>query len=237
MNVLHAHLWGSPWTDNMGIYILTPDVCEQMLEIIEDEKDVNAQNMWPHLWNFVHDYIKKCGPTFFKLSGASPKDAGFPLKAVDAQYVFDVCFKSLRFLEELANASTFNYDIALILQKWNNDIEQGDEYRVLVDNGQFSLAIGMKDCKLADENVSDWLRKYIDEHVHLFPSSTIAVDLVYKSDSSIIFVEFNPIDDELDLYNINLEILSHNLRCEINKTSATMQLIKNLYPTSSATIT
>lgn len=68
MNVLHAHLWGSPWTNDMGIFRLSPAVCKQL----EESDSVHAiQTDMPDLWRFVDEFISNNGPCFFKLSNQS----------------------------------------------------------------------------------------------------------------------------------------------------------------------
>jgi hypothetical protein len=231
MNILHAHLWGSPWVDDLSIFKLSSWRCKQLCEIEPHrvEKEI------PYLWLFIENIIDARGPCFFKLSCTSPKDSIYPcstpkLKGMDAQYVINVCLNSPRFIEELENAYLLGYDVAFILKKWNDDIEKSDEYRLFVGDGRYELAVNMNNNKIVgvDNQLNTIFDEFVKNHVDSFPGLTLAIDVAYSVEKDeIIFIEFNPIDDELDTYEVDCDVFSETIRRALASESETWKKLKH----------
>lgn len=237
MNILHAHLWGKPWTNELGILTLDPEACEKLLQMIEEQVSIQfVKIVLPEVWNFIDNYIKECGPCFFRLSGASPKDSTYMcqgplLKADSVEHLLQVCFESNRFMEELDEAVLLEREIALILKKWDDNIHKCDEYRIFVGDGEYELAVRTSDTQLAKNDVAYRLRNYVKKYASLFPASTLAVDVAFDNiTQNIIFIEFNPIDDELDMYNVDLSLLSDTIRTAQVCPSITYKLLSECAP-------
>jgi|CXWK01.1.fsa_nt_gi hypothetical protein len=234
MNILHAHLWGEPWTNDLGIFKLDSELLEKLLHLIEEQVSTRfVKIVLPELWDFIDNYIKEHGPCFFRLSGASPKDSTYKcqgplLKADDIEHVLQVCFESNRFANELDEAILIDRDIAFILRKWNDEIHKCDEYRIFVGDGNYELAVRMPDTELAKDNVAYHLRKFVEKHASTFPAPTLVVDVAIDPVTyDITFIEFNPIDDELDMYNVDLSLLSETIRIAQVQPSATFKLLQD----------
>jgi hypothetical protein len=234
MNILHAHLWGDSWTSDLGIFELDSEMCEKLLHLIEEQVSIQlVKIVLPELWNFIDDYIKEHGPCFFRLSGASPKDSTYKcqgplLKANDVEHLLQVCFESNRFIDELDESILIDRNIAFILRKWNDEIGKCDEYRIFVGDGEYELAVRMSDMEFAKDNVAYHLRKFVEKHVSSFPSSTLVIDVALDPVTyNVIFIEFNPIDDELDMYNVDLSLLSDTIRTAQVQPSETFKLLDN----------
>lgn len=230
MNILHAHLWGSPWIDDLSIFKLSSFRCKQLCEI-ESE---NVEKEMPYLWLFIENVIENIGPCFFKLSCASPKDSNYPcstpkLKGINAQHVINVCLNSPRFIEELENAYIVGHDVALILKKWNDDIMKSDEYRLFVSDGKFELAVNMNNPKVdVDNQLNIIFDEFVKNHVDSFPGLTISIDVAYSFEKEqVIFIEFNPIDDELDTYEIEFNKFSETIQCALQTESETWKKLKH----------
>lgn len=200
MNILHAHLWGQPWMNDFGILNLDTEMCEKLLNMVEEQVSIQlVKVVLPELWNFIDNYIKEHGPCFFRLSGASPKDSiykcqGPLLKAYDTEHVLQVCFESDRFAEELDEAILLDRGIAFILRKWNDEINKCDEYRIFVGDGEYELAVRVSDTLLAKNDIAFHLRNYVEKHVSSFPASTLVIDIAIDPITyNIIFIEFNPL--------------------------------------------
>ena len=237
MNILHAHLWGKPWTNELGILTLDPEACEKLLQMIEEQVSIQfVKIVLPEVWHFIDNYIKKNGPCFFRLSSASPKDSTYTcqgplLKADSIEHLLQVCFESNRFMEELDETILLEREIAFILKKWDDNISKCDEYRIFVGDGKFELAICMSDTKLATRDVEQQLRNFVEKNVSFFPSHTLVVDVAFNNVThDIIFIEFNPIDDELDIYNVDLSLLSDTIRIAQVQQSATYKLLLECAP-------
>lgn len=215
LNVLHAHMWGSPWTNDLGIFVISPKMALEMLSSIDCNSKFQNLTFPSALNEFIETFIQNNGPCFFRLSGASPKDSTFAntplLKATSAEYIRKVCIESNRFEEELETCVLTDRSIAFILRKWDEKIEKCDTYRIFVGEGEYELAVRMSDCTIAKGSTAFNLRKYVDKHIKTFPHYTLALDVALDGDN-IIFIEFNPIDDELDMYNVDLNFLSPAIR-------------------------
>lgn len=234
MNILHAHLWGESWTSDLGIFKLDSEMCEKLLNMIEEQVSIQlVKIVLPEFWDFIDNYIKENGSCFFRLSGASPKDSTYKcqgplLKADNIEHLLQVCFESNRFADELYETLIIDHEIALILRKWNDNIDKGDEYRIFVGDGEFELAVRMPDTQLATDNIAYHLRNYIEKYASSFPAPTLAVDIAINPLTyEITFVEFNPIDDELDMYNVDLSFLSDTIRIAQVQPSATFKLLQD----------
>ena len=202
-SVLHMHKFGHPWIDHLKVFPLSSELRQILYKACEtnDTKLLQTEEFLP-LWNEIDVYIKENGPMFFKLSSISAKDSYFKddgplLKATNAEKLFNVFVTSMRICEELEDED----DFAIILTPWNDKIKVNNEYRCFVFYGVCEAIAKLDESELTPR-ADKLVRDYIKKHLHLFPSQTVALDLVVTDTDEIIFIEFNPIDDELDTYGI-----------------------------------
>lgn len=146
---------------------------------------------------------------FFKLSSVSPKDVilddGNPtLKATSAERLFNVITKSFRILDELEEQKEDNH-FALILSKWDDKIKYENEYRCFIFNGLCEAIAKLSDESEPDIYTENIINDFINRHKDKFPDSTVALDISVDTSvqkDKIKFIEFNPVDDELDTCGI-----------------------------------
>lgn len=199
----HAHKWGSPWTDNMGIFLLTKQDQQLLWQACQD---LNPEIIKPlELWTQVDQFIQQNGTCFFKLSTASSKDVtledglGPSCKVDSPERLFKALTRSFRIMEYLEDE---DIDYALVLTKWNEKINFKNEYRCFAVDGTCEAISHMDDCTDPKPEIATFIHQYIQQHHTTFPESAVALDLCVTDDSEIIFIEFNPIDEELDSYGI-----------------------------------
>ena len=202
-SVLHMHKFGHPWTDHLKVFKLSSDLQQILYKACQTNnvKLLQTSEFLP-LWNEIGVCIKEHGPMFFKLSSISAKDSYFKsdeplLKATNAEKLFNVFVTSMRICEELEDED----DFAIILTPWNDKIKVNNEYRCFIFYGICEAIAKLDEGELTPK-VDQLIRNYIQKHLHLFPSQTVALDLVVTDADEIIFIEFNPMDDELDTYGI-----------------------------------
>jgi len=218
----HAHKWGHPWIDQMGIFPLTKQ--EQQL-LWQACQDLNPDLIKPiKLWKDIDNYIQENGTCFFKLSAASPKDVnledgkGPSCRADSVERLFKALTRSFRIMEYLEDE---DIDYAIILTKWNDKIDFKNEYRCFVLDGVCEAISHMDNCQDPSPEITTLIHQYIQQHHPTFPESVVALDLCVTNDHEIIFIEFNPIDEELDSYGIierNVKI-SEKLYAQLQKPS------------------
>lgn len=199
----HAHKWGHPWINNMKIFLLTKP---NQLLLWNACQDLNPNLIKPtKLWHEIDQYIQQTGPCFFKLSTASPKDViledgkGPSCRADSVERLFKALTRSFRIMEYLEDDLE---DYAIVLTKWNDKIEFKNEYRCFVVDGVCEAISHMEDCTDPSPEITTLIHQYIQQHHNTFPESAVALDLCITGDHEIIFIEFNPIDEELDSYGI-----------------------------------
>lgn len=203
-NSLHAHKWGPKWTANMGIFILKKD--EQKL-LYDASQELNPDMIkGTELWNQIKTFIDTTGVCFFKLSTATSKDVtlddglGPSYKAVSVERLFKALTKSFRIMEYLEDPwSPEGY--AIILTKWNDKIDLNNEYRCYICDGVCEAISRIVDCTEPSEKIRQMIKDYIEINKDSFPEESLALDLCIMGDE-IIFIEFNPMDEELDRYGI-----------------------------------
>lgn len=198
-SVLHMHKFGHPWINHLEVFPLSPDL-QQILYKACQTNDIKLLQMseFISVWDKIDTYIKKNGPMFFKLSSISAKDSYFKsdeplLKATSAEKLFNVFVTSMRICEELADED--EDDFAIILTPWNDKIKTDNEYRCFIFHGVCEAIAKLDEGELTP--IADQIiRNYIKQNLYLFPSKTVALDLVVTDAAEVIFIEFNPIDDE-----------------------------------------
>lgn len=203
MDSAHAHKWGHPWIDNMGIFLLSKS--EQKL-LWQACQDINHNLIKPTpLWEQINQYIQQNGTCFFKLSTASSKDVNLEdgiepsCKADSVERLFKALTRSFRIMEYLEDESQ---DYAIILTKWNDKIDFKNEYRCFILDGVCEAISHMEDCKDPSPEIHLIIHQYIDFHKNTFPESAVALDVCVTDEKEVIFIEFNPVDEELDTYGI-----------------------------------
>lgn len=206
MDCLHVHHWNPFWTNNLRIFLLSDNNRKTLLEAYQksDIKLLQAGEFLS-LWNGIDKAIEEIGPVFFKLSSISPKDSyykssnGEPvLKSSNTEKLFNVFLTSMRIGEEIEDEG----DFAIILAPWNDKIKFDNEYRCFVFYGVCEAIAKMCDESDPNARLTLLINNYINKHLHLFPSKTVALDIIVTEQDEIIFVEFNPIDDEIDNFGI-----------------------------------
>lgn len=204
-NILHAHKWGTPWTNHLKVFHMNKeqqnilhDACEKNdIEILKNKKFIS-------LYNEIDEYIRNNGPMFFKLSSISPKDSYYKdptnaplLQASNADKLFNVFVTSMRITEELEDNDLF----PIILSPWNDKISEDDEYRCFIFYGNCEAIAKRDDESEPTSEINSLITNFIEKHKKEFPDQTVALDVAVEGDN-VIFIEFNPVDDELDTYGI-----------------------------------
>jgi hypothetical protein len=217
-NTLHVHLWGQPWINNRHIIQLTTQqhsmLCKACIEL--DMSIIQTREFTPIVM-FIDQYIAQVGPIFFRLSSVSPKDVKCPPVATSAQEVFDMIIHSIRCQRELKSADHFS----LVFAPFDPRIALEGEFRVfIVHNTIHAIA------NCARKEVTEVQRQRIDQYVQsrakYFPYHSLALDIAISllPSNEIIFIEFNPLDDELDTFgafNNNDDAELRELLCQPSK--------------------
>jgi len=199
----HAHKWGQPWIDQMGIFPITKQDQQLFWQACQDINPDMCKSS--ELWSKIDQYIQQNGTCFFKLSTASPKDVtledgkGPSCKVNSTERLFKSLTRSFRIMEYLEDNSE---DYAIVLTKWNDKIDFNNEYRCFVLDGICEAISHMIDCSDPSPEIEFLIHNYINLHHKTFPESAVALDLCVTNDNEVIFIEFNPVDEELDSYGI-----------------------------------
>jgi len=219
LNSAHVHKWGEYWTKNMGIFELSKDQIKLMIDahnkddykMLLDEKscfNVHVQNMN----KYIKDNCKnKNDKIFFRLSTLSPKDVRRPgiigpiLYANNIDDILDIMTKSDRVAEDLEDFR----DFAIILNKWNNNIDMKNEYRCFIFDNVCECIVNTYTFKKVDNDSDEFkvINDYIESHKDKFPEKSVALDislnLSTQSSEKVIFIEFNCVDNELDTFEMD----------------------------------
>ena len=204
-NILHAHLWPQPFTTNLTVFPITP-IQQTILYKACEANDINLLNHpdFIPLYNRIDNYLKENGPHFFKLSSISAKDSYYKdptnaplLQATTAHKLFSVFTTSMRITEELDDNDSF----PIILTAWNDKIREDNEYRCFIFDGICEAIANREDESDPDLPTKELIEEYIKTHLSQFPDPTVALDVAVY-DNQVIFIEFNPVDEELDTYGI-----------------------------------
>jgi len=199
----HAHLWGHPWTNQMGIFPISKQDQQLLWQACQDLNPELIKHL--QLWKDIDKYIQDNGTCFFKLSTASSKDVtledgkGPSCKSDSVERLFKALTRSFRIMEYLEDDKI---DYAIVLTKWNDKINFENEYRCFVLDGVCEAISHMANCQDPSPEIKTLIHQYIDQHKEAFPELAVALDLCVTDDREIIFIEFNPIDEELDSYGI-----------------------------------
>lgn len=216
-NATFAHCWGSPWIDDFKIIMLSQYQKQLLLESYENQNIELLKNSkeFNQIIQQIEEYIQLYQFVFFRISTVSSKDVKSndntsPVFAENSDMLLNKLIKSERVNEDLEK----DYEQAIILRKWNFKINKSNEYRCFIINRKLEAIIKMSDCSLPNKDVENLLIKYVDSHKHLFPENNVALDVAVTLDNInninidninnnyVIFIEFNPVDDELDLYDV-----------------------------------
>lgn len=217
MSILHAHRWGHPWIDNLHIFPLSAsqqNLLFRACESLDSELLFNDPDFQTTLLSPIDKCIQEAGPCFFKLSSAAPKDSDYKdaegpaLRATSANRLFRVFVRSFRMMEELEDPG----DFALILTPWNDNVDPKIEHRCFIVDGKLEAVQNMFLAAPATPAALNSVQRYLQARLASLPQPTLAMDLSLPPNSEPIFVEFNPLDSELDTYG--LDLLTTTLRCQ-----------------------
>lgn len=205
-NALHAHYWGSPWIDSLGIFPLTREQQQILYSACEtiDVGIVKNSSVFGSLWQDLESYIKTYGRVFIRLSSVSPKDVtlhdglGPSLCVSTVDRLFETFVHSFRLMEELETYGPY----AIILKQWNGKIKADNEYRCFIFNRECEYIAKCQDESEPHGDVKLQITKYIDKHKEYFPEDDVALDVAVSDDGEVIFIEFNPVDNELDQFGL-----------------------------------
>ena len=198
--IIHVHNWGKPWTDFFQILPLSSVEEKALHEAASSASSARLKEKdFSSIWSGVDTFIKKEGPVFVRLSSTSPKDTGESLCCRTVDRVFEVMSGSFRVAEDLDSKELGSFSVAL--RKWDSRINEKNEYRSFIFNGVCEAIAKRSDGSAPSKPTSELILKYVKENVTSFPEATLAVDLAVD-EKEIIFIEFNPVDNELDTLNI-----------------------------------
>jgi hypothetical protein len=208
---LHVHRWGAPFTDDWSLFPLSPGQrdllihgCEEFESkptLVEDSKE------FKELLQQMQAAIDKTPEkkAFFRLSSTSSKDAvpegssiADSLCATTAQKIVRELCKSFRILEDLQEYT----DCAIVLRAFNSALVSAPEYRTFVQNGKIVGVVRKADEPSKDKEdaaVIERVTKFVAPLVGKLPERSAGVDVCLVGDECV-FVELNPLDEELDLF-------------------------------------
>lgn len=194
LNALLPHRWGKIWCHNFHFIKLSID---DIIEILQTD-------VLPfHILNNIDKVLQKLNcPVFIKLASISPKDSERSLKVSSSKDVNKLLMSSDRVMNELYELSLLKWETYILVRPWSRRIENGDEFRLLVCNAKLDIAIHIKTCTMDTENLK-LFSTWVDDNIYHLPVENICIDVALFN-GVIIFIEFNPINDELDLYGIDI---------------------------------
>lgn len=223
----HAHWWGPKWTTDrgMGIWSLFAKQHRTLFDCCttQDINPLMEGEEFKQIRAGMTEYLKK-GPAHIRLSTVSPKDASVkngrnPLRVTTVEKVFESLVMGFRVMEELDEGNLSLIVYALILTPWNDRIRKDNEYRCLIYDGQYQCTIKetkeMKRKMITPEDPEDRiLRAYVATHSADFPEPNVALDVavdmsIMNTKNIVIFIEFNTLDEELDLFGVTKDQLTH----------------------------
>lgn len=135
------------------------------------------------------------GSVFFRLSSASPKDVECPPIARSARDVFEMIIHSIRCQRELKSADHFS----LVLTPFNPRIAPENEFRVFIVRETIRAIANMARKEVIPDQKEWYGKHFAQSHAKCFPYHSLALDIAIL-DCKVIFIEFNPLDDELDTF-------------------------------------
>jgi hypothetical protein len=185
------------------------EACQKLdatvLEQSEEYEDVRSE---------VQQILDKHPVVFFKLSSVSCKDVatddfGPAYKINSLSRLFRSIVYSFRIMSEieaeLAETARKKDDYCLAFTPWRYDIDPQTEIRLLVVEGVLEAAIRPATGALVMGSEFETLETYVSKFSDLFPEKTLAIDVyLVAKEEPIEFVEFNPLDEELDTFQADL---------------------------------
>jgi len=224
---LHIHRWGSPWTDGYHLYPLSPTQLSLMYTAYEtiDPKYLQGDEFLS-LRTTLSNLLSSHPILFFRLSCCSAKDVPYdsfgPFYKINSiDRLFSSICQSLRIADEIRdqfdrpssekisrNESSENLcrkeDYVLAFRSWNEDITAERERRLLIVERKLVAVIlpSQKKIELEGE-VFERLREYVERYKERLPEETLAMDVAVKGED-VVFIEFNPLDEQLDTFEADL---------------------------------
>lgn len=149
---------------------------------------------------------------FSRISTISPKDL-FPedengkqnLYFDNVEDLFNKMINSNRVIEDILEME--NDKFTLILKKWNEKIFNNPEYRCIIYDRMY--VAHFLTCGIINNNsVDKIIKEYIINTSNKFPENHLALDIAITKENEVIFIEFNLLDNELDMYGYDVQSLS-----------------------------
>lgn len=154
----------------------------------------------------IDSYIEhtKEKKVFFRISTLSPKDYrqegknGPVLYASTGKDIIHVLMKSERVLEDI---EIYGDKEKLCLREWISDIDMKREYRILIIDNKVEYIVNTYTFKILSQEEKEYVHiiNFVNENLKDFPEEHVCLD-VFMSGQNIVFIEFNPVDNELDSY-------------------------------------
>lgn len=239
---LHVHRWGHPWSSYYKVIPLTPSqlkliylACEKL-----DADMLESNQEFENVKQATEAELKEHPVLFFKLSSVSCKDVasdafGPSFKINSVTRMFRSIVYSFRIMSEIEDdvetdndtqhPRTKKDDYAIALRAWNDNINPETEFRLLIVDGHLEAVIKPTTGALVTGKDFEIVQDYVQQHAQTFPEQTLAMDVIYVN-GSIDFIEFNPLDEELDTFEANLESCAPKL-LEALKREATRHWLIN----------
>lgn len=219
LKALLPQKWGKVWCNDFHFIKLTIDDIDNILQ---------NEILPSHILVHIDKILKQLNCTvFIKLASTSPKDSEYSLKVNTSKEVNQLFMSSNRILNELYELSLLKWDTYILVRPWNKRIENGDEYRLLVCDGKLDIAIHTKTCTIDTTHIK-LFSTWVDDNVYHFPVKSICIDVALFY-GEVVFIEFNPINDELDLYGVEIAPpISETLATLLSKSSFITQHVSIL---------
>ena len=228
-NCAHAHRWGNPWINDMGIFPLNKKQISLMLDahkkndykILLEEKSIFYPLVQEMKKYITENCKKEDDKIFFRLSTLSPKDVrkegiiGPILYSNNLEEILDIFVKSERIAEDLEDYR----DFAIIFKKWNAEINTKNEYRCFIFENKCECILSVYSFEKLGEDTPEYklIEKFIDSNKDYFPEKDVALDVAISTNKqNVIFIEFNCVDCELDTFDMN-ECFSDYAKSQLDK--------------------
>lgn len=175
----------------------------------------------------VSEELKAHPILFFKISSVSCKDVagdefGPAFKINSIARLWKSIVYSFRIMSEIEDdvesedtagvSGEKKDDYAIALRPWNDEISPETEFRCLVVNRKLEAVIRPTTGTLVGVEDFETFNRFVEEHSASFPEETLAMDMFLKPGQSVPeFIEFNPLDEELDTFEADLSSCNPDL--------------------------
>lgn len=170
------------------------------VRLLTSGDDINTHNI------SVFGMFEISSPVFFRISTISGKDIS--TFASTKEEILYVLTRSNRIQEDLELYSPQS----LILRDWDERITPSKEYRCIIVDGILEMTISSSSGEIVNLEPID---AYVASIKDRLPCNDVCLDVCLDGEE-VIFIEFNVLDSELDMYGADWNKLSERGRILVN---------------------